>query len=259
MRAGPDVDEDEGPEVNHRQAIAVDRTFGRLRHEVIHDAEDRRGEEEGHGVVPIPPLHETILDAAEDRVRVGQRGRQAQVVDDVEHRHGDDGRDVEPDRDVEPALLAARQGPEKIHREHHPDAGHRDVDRPDQLGVFLAARKAQRERDRRRDDDELPAPEMQLREKVARQPGLHQALRRVVDAGEHHVADEGEDDRVGVQRPQPAEGQPRQVEVDPPEVELTGDQNADEHAHDAPEDGGEQELADDLVVVVDLDDAGGHG
>ena len=90
------------------------------------------------------------------------------------------------------------------------------------------------QRDRGGDDDEPASPRSGSwragRDASAR---LHQALRRVVDAGEHHVADEREDDRVGVQRAQAPEGQVRR-QVRLPEGELQRDEHADEHADDAP-------------------------
>jgi hypothetical protein len=182
------------------------------------------------------------------------------VVDDVEHRHGDDRADVEPDGDVEGLLVAPRQRPEEVGGEHHPDDGDGDVEGPDEFGVFLAAGEPERERDRRGDDDQLPAPEVERGQEVTGEAGLHQPLRRVVDAGEHHVADEGEDDGVGVQWAQPAEAQPGLAEVGLPEVELGRDEDADQHAHDAPDKGREQELPDNLVVEVDGDFlALGHG
>ena len=67
VRAGPDVEEDQRPEVDDRQPVGEDRPFGRLRQEVVHDAEDRRGQEEGDRVVAVPPLHERVLHAGEDR------------------------------------------------------------------------------------------------------------------------------------------------------------------------------------------------
>jgi hypothetical protein len=59
------------------------------------------------------------------------------MVHDVEHRDGDDRGDVEPQRHVEGRLIALRQGPEEVHRKHHPDQRHHDVDRPDEFCVFL--------------------------------------------------------------------------------------------------------------------------
>ena len=67
VRAGPDVDEDQRPEVDDAQAVGIDRPLGRLGQVVIHHAQERRGEEEAHRVVPVPPLHEGVLHAGIDR------------------------------------------------------------------------------------------------------------------------------------------------------------------------------------------------
>ena len=247
VRAGPDIKENQRPEMDHRQPVGIDRPLRRLRQKIIHDAQNRRGKEEGYGVVPVPPLDEAVLHAAEDRVTVRERGRDRQVVDDVEHRHGDDRRDVEPEGDVEGLLVAPGERPEEVHREHDPDDGDGDVDGPDELGVFLAAGETEWERDGRGHDDELPAPEVERGEEIAREARLHKPLRRVVDAGEHHVADKGEDDGVGVERAESAETQPGLAEVGLPEVELGRDEHADEHADGAPDDGCEHELPHDPV------------
>ena len=130
------------------------------------------------------------------------------------------------------------------------DDGDGDVDGPLELRVLLALREARAERDRRGDDDGLPAPEMDLRERVRREPRLHEALRRVVDAGEDHVADEREDDGVRVERTEAAVGEPR-VDVGLPVGELQRDDDPDEHSHEAPSDGGNREPADRVVVVLD--------
>jgi hypothetical protein len=61
------------------------------------------------------------------------------------------------------------------------------------------------------------------------------ALHDVEAGGDQRVAAEGEDHRRGVQRPQPPEGRPRQVEVERREGELQRDDDADEEAGDAPE------------------------
>ena len=65
-----------------------------------------------------------------------------------------------------------------------------------------------------------------------------------------HVAAEREDHRGGVQRPQPAEARPRQVEVERRNGELPGDDVADEEAGDAPEDGGDDGDLDRAIHVV---------
>ena len=67
------------------------------------------------------------------------------------------------------------------------------------------------------------------------------------------LPDEGEDGRVGVQRTQAAEGQPRDPEVRLPERELGGDRARPPASATTPEDDrGEGEMPDDVVVVDDV-------
>ncbi len=89
------------------------------------------------------------------------------------------------------------------------------------------------------------------RQEVGRHARLQQPLGRVVDAREHHVADEGEDDGVGVQRADAREGQVLHAQVGLPEGQLAGGQEADQHPDDAEQDRCEDEPPDDGVVVFD--------
>ena len=132
-----------------------------------------------------------------------------------------------------------------------PDDGDQQVDRPFELGVFLARGPAHRQRDRGEQDDQLPAPEGELGELRQEQPRMAGALHDVVGTGEHGRAAEREDHGVGVQRAQAAVREPGQVEVQLRDQQLRRDDHADEHADDSPDDGHDRELADDTVVVVD--------
>jgi hypothetical protein len=49
------------------------------------------------------------------------------------------------------------------------------------------------------------------------------------------------------------------IACQPPEIELRGDQHADQHPHRAPDHGGEEKLADDLVVELEGDFSVGVG
>ena len=204
VRAGPDIEEDQRPEVHDRQPVREHGPVRHLRDEVIHDAEERRRQEERDGVVPVPPLHERILHARVHRVALQQADRQLERIDDVQQRDRDERREVEPDRDVEMALPPACDRPEHVDAEHDPHRGNRNVDRPLELRVFLAGREAERQRQRGRNDNELPAPEVDRAQLVAPHPRLTEPLQRVVDADEDRVARERENRRVRVQWPQPA-------------------------------------------------------
>ena len=68
MRAGPDVEEDDRPEMDDRQAIAVDWAIDLLGDEIIHHGEEGHGQEEGDRVVAVPPLRDCVLDAGKSRI-----------------------------------------------------------------------------------------------------------------------------------------------------------------------------------------------
>ena len=145
VRARPDVEEDQRPEMDDRQAIAVDRPVGLLRHEIVHHAEEAGGEEEADRVVAVPPLGQRILDAGEQRVALHaeERDRHRQVVDDVQHRDGDDEGQVEPVGDVDVRLLAPQQRAEEDDQIGDPDEGQPEVDIPFGLGILAALADAQ--------------------------------------------------------------------------------------------------------------------
>src|SRR5665811_2224893 len=98
----------------------------------------------------------------------------------MKHGDRDDRRDIEPYRDIEVLLVALRESPEEVDREYHPDQGNCDVDRPFELGIFLCLTEAERQRDDGRYDDGLPAPEVDLGERVGGEARLQDTLRRVV-------------------------------------------------------------------------------
>ncbi len=188
------------------------------------------------------------------------------MVDDVEHRDRHDGRDVEPDGDVE-RLVSFRFA--SVQKKLTPKTTQMSTTamlmRPDQFGVFLAAGQAGGKRDGSSKDDCLPAPEVDGGEQVGGRPHLAQALGGIIDTGEHHVADEGEDHRVGVERPDASEGDVgqafrldqaeadrlKELAVHLPPRKLGGGEDSHQHPDEAPENGGGHESADAAIVVGD--------
>ncbi|MNE05891.1 hypothetical protein D3C80_984650 [compost metagenome] len=226
VRAGPDVQGDQRPEVDDGQAVGVHRTLGLLGHEVVHHAEEAGGQEEAHGVVAVPPLHHGVGGAAVDRVGLEQGNRHFQVVDEVQHRRDQDECPEEPVADVDVLGLALHHSAEEHDRVGNPDDGDQDVDRPLQLGVLLGGGEALRQGDRGQHDHQLPAPENEGGESVTEQARLAGALYHVEGGGHQRATAEGEDHRVGMQRAQAAEAGPWQVEVQLRPYQLGGDQYA---------------------------------
>ncbi len=258
VRAGPDVEEDQRPEVHDRQPVGEHRPVRRLRDEVVHHAEERRGQEERHRVVPVPPLDQRVLHAGVHRVALEQADRQLERVDDVQQRDGDERRQVEPDRDVEVPLPPLGDGADQVDAERDPHRGDGQIDRPLELGVLLARREPEREGQGGGDDDQLPAPEMERAQPVAEHARLAQPLQRVVDADEDRVAGEGEDGGVGVQRAQPAVGQLGDAAEHVRGHQLQPDDEADEEGDQPPQGSGDHEALDDGVVVLETFGGRGH-
>ncbi len=253
VRAGPDVQGDQRPEVDDGQAIGIHRTFGLFRHEVVHHPEETCGQEEAHRVVTVPPLHHGVGGPGIDRIGLGQADRDFQVVDDMQDRHGDDECTEEPVTDINVLGGALHHGAEEHVGVGHPDDGDQDVDRPFQFGVFLGAGVAQRQADGCQQDHQLPAPESECRHFWRKQLGLAGALHRIVGTGEQRAAAKGEDHRVGVQWAQTTEAGPRQVEVEFGPDQLGREENPEPHADDAPHHRHNGELADHPVVVGGTD------
>ena len=138
---------------------------------------------------------------------------------------------------------------EEDHAERDPDHGDQHVDEPFRLGVFLALRDAEGHRRHREDARQLPAPERERREPAEREPRVAGALHDVVAGAHQRRAAEREDDAEGVVGADAAERQPGDVEVQRRPRHLRGGEHADRHADDAPDGRGQQEQADDVVVV----------
>ena len=140
MRAGPDVEEDQRPEMDDRQPVGIDRPLRALRDEVVHDGEEAGGQEEADRIVAVPPLEHRILHAAPGDVglRAEHRDRQRRIVAEMKHRDGDDEGEVEPVRDEDVRFLALDQR----HQEHQqigdPDDRQPEIRIPFRLGIFLA-------------------------------------------------------------------------------------------------------------------------
>ena len=68
------------------------------------------------------------------------------------------------------------------------------------------------------------------------------SLDHVKRGTDQRTTTKGENDRVGVQRSQPAVGQPGYVEVQLWQPQLRGDNDADQHANDTPDNGHNDKL-----------------
>ncbi len=233
----PHVGEDQRPEVHDRQAVAVHRAACLLRDEVVHHSQEAGREEEAHGVMAVPPLHHRVLHARIGRVALHPARGHFRAVDHVQQRHREDEAAEEPVGHVDVLHAALAHGAEEHDGVRHPHQRDQDVDRPLELGVFLARGVAQRQADGRGHDHGLPAPERERGEPAREQAHLPRALYHVIAGGEQRAAAEREDHRVGVQRAQAAVAEPGNAKVEFGPGELCGDDHADQHADHPPHHG----------------------
>ena len=71
VRTRPDIQEDQRPEMDDRQAVGVNRTPRLLGHEIVHHAQKARRQEEADRVMPIPPFDHGALYPPKDRIALG--------------------------------------------------------------------------------------------------------------------------------------------------------------------------------------------
>ena len=254
MRSGPDVEEDQRPEMDDRQAIGIDRPVAALGNEVVHDREEAGGQEEADRVVAVPPLHHGVLHARPDDVgfRREHRNRHGGIVAEMQHRDGEDESEIEPVGDVDVRLGAPHDGAKKDQEIDHPHDRQEQVGVPFRLGIFLGLRNAEQIAGAGNDDEEIVAEHDKPRRDLAGQPRAAGALHDIERRRDQHVAAKREDHRRCVQRPQAAEGDPGQIEIENRKCQLKRDVESDGEAGNAPEHGGDGRELDRPHVVVGL-------
>ena len=252
VRAGPHIDEVERPEVDHRQAVGVDRAAGLLRHEVVHHAEESGGEEESHRVVAVPPLRHRVLGAGKQAVGLHreQVDRHRQVVEGMQQRGRQDEGQVEPVGDVDVRLLAAHDGADEQDQVGHPHHLDQDVDRPFHFGIFARLGIAQHVAEVGQHDDRHPAPEGKAGHAVRNQAGLAGALDDVIGGGKQRRAAESEYHRGGVNRTESSEREVWAVKVQERPGQLGSDIYTNRHADDRPDQRHDGKLFNDIKVVL---------
>src|SRR3954465_11125053 len=123
VRTGPDVEEDQRPEMDDRKTVGIDRPLGSLRNEVVHDGKEAGGQEEADRVMPVPPLKHGVLNAGPGDVGFGaeHRDRQRGIVTEMKHGDGDDEGEIEPVGDEDMRLSSPDDGHQEDQQVHYPD------------------------------------------------------------------------------------------------------------------------------------------
>ena len=224
VRTGPNVDKNQRPEVNDAQLVTKHRPIGSLGQKVIHQSQKRHGQKERHKVMTIPPLHQRVLNTRIDRVAFAQPHRDDQAVEHMQQRHGDNRRDVEPQRHIHVPLSTMDQSHHEVgSEEQQPNNSDGDIDRPLKLRVLFALGNPKWKRQGRCENDPLPTPKMKPTQGIGPHPSFAQSLGAVVDGSENRVASKSEYRGIGVQWPKPCKRQHR------PELTLEFPRKIREH------------------------------
>ena len=252
MRPGPDVHEHQRPEMHDREPVGVDRPVRRLGNVIVHHPEEGRGQEEAHGIVAIPPLDHRVLDARPGSVALGPDDRHwhRQIVDDVQHGHGDDEGQVEPVGNVDVRLFALKDGAEIGDQVGYPDDREPQIGVPFRFCVFLALRDPKQIARGRNHDEELVAQKNEPAEwGAAEQPRPAGALHDMKGSPDERGAAKGEDRCRRVKRPQTPESDVFAVEAELWPNQLGGDDDTDQKGGNTPEHRQDHRRADDILDI----------
>ena len=177
----------------------------------------------------------------------------------MKYGNGYKGCDVKPDGNIEMTFSSFDDGHEHVQAKYHPDQGDGNINGPFKFCIFLTGRHAQWNGDGCSNNDQLPSPEMDFSQQVTGHACLEQPLNRIIVAHENTISNKGENDGIGVQGPEPAEGEANRFfsHRDTADIEFREHHEqcypyTNEHTDDAPDDSGKGEISDDPVVVREL-------
>ncbi|MEY9897864.1 hypothetical protein ABIA44_002038 [Bradyrhizobium sp. USDA 329] len=153
----------------------------------------------------------------------------------MQDRDRHDEGEIEPVRDEDVRLLALEDGGKEDQQIDDPHDGQPQVGVPFRLGIFLRLGDAEQIARAGDQNEEVVAQHDEPRREVAGEARAAGLLHHVEGGRDQDVAAEGEDHGGGVQRPQAAEADPGQIEVQCGPGQLRGDDEADEESGNAPE------------------------
>ena len=168
----------------------------------------------------------------------------------MQNGHGQDEGTKEPVGDINVLDLAGADCAKENHSKSNPDQSNQYINGPLQLRVFLALGKTQGQRDRSRQDDQLPAPKGKGGQFIGKKADMAGALHHVIRRGKQTTAPERKNHRVGMQGSQPPIAQPGNSEIEFRPCQLGRNDHAHEHANHTPNHCHDGELTYNGVVVA---------
>ncbi len=236
VRSGPDIQEDQRPEVYDRQAIGIDRAARLFGHEIIHHPQKACCQEKPDRIVTIPPLGQGILNPGKGGIafRSHERDWYRQVVHNMQHRHGDNERQIEPVGDIDMGFTPGHDCPQENHQIRDPDNCQQQIDIPFRFGIFARLGNPDDIAGRRQDDKKLITPEHEPGEVAPKQLLPRRALDHPETGADQGIPTKGKNHCRRVQGAQPPKIQIGfNIQVRP--SQLGGDHNTNQKTNNAPE------------------------
>ncbi len=117
--------------MDNAQLVREYRAFSSFREEIVHQTQKWCREKEGNRVVPVPPLHQRILDSGVYGIAFPKADWDYYVIKEMENRNRNDRCNVEPQRHIHMTLASIKERHEKVgSEESEPHNGNSDIDRP---------------------------------------------------------------------------------------------------------------------------------
>src|SRR5262249_49349215 len=153
----------------------------------------------------------------------------------MQHRDGDDEGEVEPVGDEDVRLLALDQRAKEHQQVDYPDDGEPQIRIPFGLGIFLRLRYSEQVARAGNEDEEVVPQHHEPRREFAGNASAARLLNYVEGGRDQHIAAERKDHGGGMQRPDAAEIEPGQIEVEGGPRELERRPETNQETCDAPE------------------------
>ena len=120
----------------------------------------------------------------------------------MQHRHGDDEREVEPVGHIDMRFVTTHDRPDKHNQIADPDDGQPDIDVPFGLGILLASGNPHQIAGCRQHDEQLVTPEYEPGERRERQPRATSPLDDIIARRDQRIAAKRKNNRRRVKRTQ---------------------------------------------------------
>ena len=167
----------------------------------------------------------------------------------MQHRKGDDETEEIPVRHIDMALGPARQGCQKDPEITNPDQQGEQIGIPLWLRIFTALRHPEQIAGHAQEDEQVIAPKHQPRCHLPRQPGAGGTLHHIKGCRKQGVPAKSQDNGGRMNRAQPAEIGPRQIEIEIGIGQLPGNDVAHAKTDNPPDQDHDHRGPDDLVIV----------